>query len=121
MAAGLAALKELTKPGTYEKLEAAGAELEKGMRDAARAANVPVQFNRVGSMFCAYFTDKPVWNLADAMHSDRDRFARFFHGMLERGVYLAPSQFEAGFISLAHNDEVIRRTVIAASEVLRGL
>ena len=121
MAAGLAALRELNKPGVYEKLEAAGAELEKGMRDAARAAKVSVQFNRVGSMFCGYFTEKPVWNLADAMHSDRERFAKFFHGMLERGVYFAPSQFEAGFISLAHNDDVIRKTVIAASEVLRSL
>jgi len=121
MAAGLAALRELNQPGTYEKLESAGDELEKGMRDAARAANIPVQFNRVGSMFCGYFTDKPVWNLADAMHSDRDRFAKFFHGLLERGVYLAPSQFEAGFISLAHNEDVIRKTIIAASEVLRSL
>ncbi len=121
MAAGIAALTELSKPGVYQKLEDAGAELEKGMRDAARAANVPVQFNRVGSMFCGYFTEKPVWNLADAMHSDRDRFAKFFHGMLDRGVYLAPSQFEAGFISLAHDDDAIRRTIVAASEVLRSL
>ena len=121
MAAGLAALKELANSGAYQKLEDSGADLEKGMRDAARAANIPVHFNRVGSMFCSYFTDKPVWNLADAMHSDRDRFARFFHGMLQRGVYLAPSQFEAGFISLAHSQEIIRQTVIAASEVFRSL
>jgi glutamate-1-semialdehyde 2,1-aminomutase len=121
MAAGLAALRELSKPGQYEKLESAGAELEEGMKGAARAANVPVQFNRVGSMFCGYFTDQPVWNLADALRSDRERFAKFFHGMLDRGVYLAPSQFEAGFISLAHGGEQIRRTIIAASEVLRTL
>ena len=91
------------------------------MREAARSAKVPVQFNRIGSMFCSYFTDKPVWNLADAMNCDRDRFNRFFHGMLERGVYLAPSQFEAGFISLAHSSEDIQHTVAAASEVFRKL
>jgi glutamate-1-semialdehyde 2,1-aminomutase len=121
MAAGIAALRELTKPGTYEKLESAGAALEEGMRAAARAANIPVQFNRVGSMFCGYFTDQPVHNLADAMRSDRDRFARYFHGMLERGVYFAPSQFEAGFISLAHTEEHIRHTITSASEVFRTL
>jgi glutamate-1-semialdehyde 2,1-aminomutase len=121
MAAGITALKELNKPGTYEKLEASGAALEQGMRDAARAANISVQFNRVGSMFCAYFTDQPVHNLADAMRSDRDRFARYFHGMLERGVYIAPSQFEAGFISLAHTEEQIRHTITSASEVFRTL
>jgi glutamate-1-semialdehyde 2,1-aminomutase len=121
MAAGIAALTELQKPDTYEKLEASGAALEEGMRDAARAAKIPVQFNRVGSMFCGYFTDKPVHNLADAMHSDRERFARYFHGMLQRGVYLAPSQFEAGFISLAHTEEQIRHTITSASEVFRTL
>jgi glutamate-1-semialdehyde 2,1-aminomutase len=121
MAAGIAALNELNKPGTYEKLEASGAALEQGMRDAARAANIPVQFNRIGSMFCAYFTDQPVYNLADAMHSDRERFAKYFHGMLERGVYFAPSQFEAGFISLAHTEEQIRHTITSAAEVFRTL
>lgn len=121
MAAGIAALRELNQPHTYEKLEGSGAHLEEGMRDAARVARIPVQFNRVGSMFCAYFTDKPVHSLADAMHADRERFARYFHGMLERGVYFAPSQFEAGFISLAHTGEHIRHTITAASEVFRTL
>lgn len=121
MAAGTAALRALSQPGTYEKLEATGEALETGLRDAARAANIPVQFNRLGSMFCGYFTDKPVHNLADAMHADRERFARYFHGMLERGVYLAPSQFEAGFISLAHTEEQIRHTITAAAEVFRTL
>ena len=121
VAAGIAALRELQKPGAYEKLERAGAKLETGMREAAEMARVAVQFNRVGSMFCSYFTDRPVHNLADAMRSDRERFARFFHGMLQRGVYFAPSQFEAGFISLAHSEEHIRQTVAAASEVLRTL
>jgi glutamate-1-semialdehyde 2,1-aminomutase len=121
MAAGLTALRELQKPSAYEALERSGQELENGMRDAARAAGVPVQFNRIGSMFCAYFTDRPVHNLADAMTCDRERFSRYFHGMLERGIYFAPSQFEAGFISLAHSPEQIRKTVADASEVLRKL
>ncbi len=77
---------------------------------------LPVQFNRIGSMFCGYFTDQPVHNLADAMKSDRARFAKFFHGMLKRGIYFAPSQFEAGFISTAHTMEDIEKTVSAARE-----
>jgi glutamate-1-semialdehyde 2,1-aminomutase len=121
MAAGITALRELQKPHAYEKLEESGAMLEEGMKAAARNANIPVQFNRIGSMFCAYFTQVPVYNLADAMTCDRERFARFFHGMLDRGVYLAPSQFEAGFISLAHSEEQIQQTVNAASEVMRSL
>lgn len=121
MAAGLAALRELQKPGTYEALEAKGAALEQGLREAAKTAGVPVQFNRIGSMFCGYFTDHPVHNLADAMTCNRERFAKYFHGMLDRGVYLAPSQFEAGFISLAHGPAEIERTVSAAAEVLKTL
>ena len=91
------------------------------MRDAAKTAKVPVQFNRCGSMFCAYFTGEPVHNLADAMKSDRARFAKFFHGMLDAGIYLAPSQFEAGFISTAHTASDIDQTVKAAAKILRGL
>jgi glutamate-1-semialdehyde 2,1-aminomutase len=120
MAAGIAALEELGKGRmkAYAALERAGARLEAGMREAAKAADVPVQFNRCGSMFCVYFTDAPVWNLADAMQSDRTRFAKFFHGMLKEGVYLAPSQFEAGFISTAHTPADIEATVRAAAKVL---
>jgi glutamate-1-semialdehyde 2,1-aminomutase len=72
-------------------------------------------------MFCGYFTGGPVWNLADAMKSDRERFKKFFHGMLADGIYLAPSQFEAGFISTAHTAADIGRTVKSAAKVLRGL
>lgn len=121
MAAGLALLDELAGGEAYAALEAAGAALEQGMKDAARAANIPVQFNRIGSMFCGYFTGQPVHNLDDAMKSDRDRFARYFHGMLAEGVYLAPSQFEAGFISTAHTESDIARTIAAAAKVLRKL
>jgi glutamate-1-semialdehyde 2,1-aminomutase len=105
----------------YAWLEQLGAELETGMKDAAKTAGVPVTFNRCGSMFCGYFSEGPVRNLADAMKSDRERFKRFFHGMLDAGVYLAPSQFEAGFLSTAHSDADIANTVEAAARVLRSL
>jgi glutamate-1-semialdehyde 2,1-aminomutase len=105
----------------YQKLEQLGAQLEAGMRDAAKFAGVPVQFNRCGSMFCAYFTSEPVHNLADAMKSNRTQFSKFFHGMLAEGLYLAPSQFEAGFISMAHAIADIEQTTHAAAKVLRGL
>jgi glutamate-1-semialdehyde 2,1-aminomutase len=130
MAAGIAALEELnSKSGKrkaesgnkYAQLEKLGAQLAAGMHHAAKAAKIPVQFNSCGSMFCAYFTDAPVHNLADAMKSDRARFAKFFHGMLDAGIYFAPSQFEAGFISTAHTPMDIERTVKSAAKILRGL
>ena len=119
MAAGIAALEELSKNKSYERLEQLGAQLEAGMKEAARTTGIPVQFNRIGSMFCGYFTEKPVHNLADAMSSDRARFAKFFHGMLAEGIYLAPSQFEAGFISTAHTTDDIEKTVKAAAKALQ--
>jgi glutamate-1-semialdehyde 2,1-aminomutase len=129
MAAGIAALEELggnisatgsqQTPAAYARLEALGAQLESGMRDAVKTAGVPVTFNRCGSMFCGYFTSEPVHNLADAMKSNRERFGKFFHGMLEAGVYLAPSQFEAGFLSTAHSEADIEHTVSAAARVMK--
>ena len=130
MAAGIAALEELganpnselrtpNSGNAYARLEHLGAQLEAGMKDAAKSAGVPVTFNRCGSMFCGYFTTEPVHNLADAMRSDRERFKQFFHGILAEGVYLAPSQFEAGFISTAHTEADIERTVGAAAEVMK--
>jgi len=121
MAAGIANLEELQSSGVYHKLEMLGEQLAAGMQDAAKSANVPVTFNRCGSMFCAYFTSGPVHNLADAMRSDRERFKKFFHGMLDAAFYFAPSQFEAGFISAAHTAADIDRTVTAAAKILRGL
>lgn len=121
MAAGLTALDELRYGESYARLESLGAALERGLREAAAAAKIPVQINRCGSMFCVYFCKKPVHNLADAMNSDRDRFAKYFHGMLNEGIYLAPSQFEAGFISAAHTPEDIETTVAAARQVFRAL
>jgi glutamate-1-semialdehyde 2,1-aminomutase len=121
MAAGLAALEELSSSNAYVRLEAAGAALKAGLKDAARSAKIAVQFNRIGSMFCAYFSEHPVHNLADAMKSDRARFAKYFHAMLEQGIFLAPSQFEAGFLSLAHNSSDIEKTIRAASVALKGI
>jgi glutamate-1-semialdehyde 2,1-aminomutase len=121
MAAGIANLEELHAANAYEKLEKLGEQLATGLRDAAQSAGVPMQFNQCGSMFCGYFAGQPVHNLADAMHSDRDRFKKFFHGMLDNGVYLAPSQFEAGFLSTAHTAQDIEKTVQAAAKVLRTL
>jgi glutamate-1-semialdehyde 2,1-aminomutase len=121
MAAGIAALEELAASDAYTKLEQLGAQLEAGMQQAARSAGVPVQFNRCGSMFCGYFTSEPVHNLADAMKSDRERFKKYFHGMLAEGIYLAPSQFEAGFVSTAHTLADVEQTVQAAAKVMKSL
>ncbi len=121
MAAGLAALEELRDGAVYRHIEELGRELEAGMSAAASAAGIPVRFNRIGSMFCSYFTETPVHHIADAMRSDRARFARFFHGMLEEGVYLAPSQFEAGFLSAAHTTADVQFTIQAAARVFKTL
>lgn len=121
MAAGIAALEELAASQAYARLEELGAALEAGMEDAARSAGVSVQFNRCGSMFCGYFTSEPVYNVADAMKSDRERFKKYFHGMLAEGIYLAPSQFEAGFLSTAHSEADIKKTVKAAAKVMKGM
>ena len=121
MAAGIASLELLLENDCYTQLEQLGRQLESGMQDAAKSAGIPVRFNRVGAMFCAYFTDQPVHNLADAMKSDRERFAKYFRGMLEEGVFLAPSQFEAGFLSTAHTEADIEMTIRAARTVLKKI
>jgi glutamate-1-semialdehyde 2,1-aminomutase len=121
MAAGIAALEELAATDAYQKLEQGGARLEEGMKGAAKAAGLSTQFNRCGSMFCTYFTSQPVQNLAEGMKSDRERFAKYFHGMLEEGIYVAPSQFEAGFLSTAHTEADIDKTVKAAAKVMKTL
>ena len=121
MAAGITSLKLLLENNCYTYLENLGEELEEGLKMAARRANIPITLNRVGAMFCLYFTDQAVCNLDDAMKSDRERFARYFQGMLDRGVFLAPSQFEAGFLSTAHTEGDIEKTVSAAAEVFKQL
>ena len=121
MAAGLAALHELATTDAYAQLDALGRQLEAGLVDAAKSAGVTMTWQRLGSMFCGYFAAGPIWNLADAMRSDRAKFAKFFHGMLAEGFYFAPSQFEAGFLSTAHTPADIELTVRAAAKVLRTL
>jgi glutamate-1-semialdehyde 2,1-aminomutase len=121
MAAGIAALEELAASNAYSRLEELGVALEAALKDAAKSAGIPVQFNRCGSMFCGYFTSNPVHNVADAMKSDRERFKKYFHGMLDQGVYLAPSQFEAGFLSTAHTEADLKHTVDAAAKVLKTM
>lgn len=118
MAAGLAQLRELERVDGWSKLEELGAEFEEHLRAVLRKSGRDYVFQRIGSMFCLYFTSGPVWNLADAQRSDRAEFARFFHACLERGIYFAPSQFEAGFLSLAHTSEDLARTAEAAAAAL---
>ncbi len=112
--AGLTTLRLLKEPGVYEGLEKAAARLVAGMTDAAREASVSTVCNRVGSMFTTFFTSEPVSDWTTAGRSDREAYARFFHAMLDEGVYLAPSQFEAAFISTTHDDEIIDRTIEAS-------
>ena len=119
MAAGAALLDLLAKPGTYEALEASSARLEEGLRRAARDAGASVTVNRVGSMITVFFCPGPVTDYASAKASDTRRFGRFFHAMLERGVYLPPAQFEAAFVSRAHGEAEIEATVAAAAEAFR--
>ncbi|MBA2646671.1 MAG: glutamate-1-semialdehyde 2,1-aminomutase [Pyrinomonadaceae bacterium] len=121
MTAGLVTLKRLRDSSTYERLERAGARLTAGMSDAAREAGVETVTNRVGSMWTTFFTNEAVTNWTTASHSDREMYGKFFHAMLAQGVYLAPSQFEAGFIGVTHTDELIDRTIEAARHAFRSL
>jgi glutamate-1-semialdehyde 2,1-aminomutase len=118
MAAGLAQLRELERIGGWHLLEQRGAQLEESMRATLRELNLPWVFQRIGSMFCLFFTSEPVTDLATAKRSDPQKFARFFKACLDRGVYFAPSQFETGFLSTAHTDEDIERTAAVAREGL---
>jgi glutamate-1-semialdehyde 2,1-aminomutase len=121
MAAGIAALEELQSGAVYERLEVLGVRLEKGLNAAAEKAGVPVVTQRAGSMSCLFFADQPVNNLADAMLTNRERFNKYFHGMLTQGVYLAPSAFEAAFLSAAHTETDVDATISAAEKVMRTL
>jgi glutamate-1-semialdehyde 2,1-aminomutase len=114
MAAGLATLRELQSPGFYERLDALSAKLVESVARVAKSAGVSLWLNRVGSMRTPFFVDAPVTDYASARRSDTKLYARFFHAMLERGVYLAPSQFETVFMSSAHTEREIADTVAAA-------
>jgi glutamate-1-semialdehyde 2,1-aminomutase len=110
MAAGLAQLRELERSDAWHRLEELGAALEEATRGTLRDLGLPLTFQRIGSMFCLFFTEGPVWDLASAKRSDREAFARYFRYCLDHGVYFAPSQFEAGFLSTAHTIDDVEQT-----------
>jgi len=121
MRAGIETLDILAEPGTYQRLEALAARLATGLAAAATSAGVAAVVNRVGSMLTGFFTAGPVVDYATATQADTKRYARFFHAMLERGVYLAPSQFEAAFVSTAHDEALVDRTIAAAAAAMKDL
>jgi glutamate-1-semialdehyde 2,1-aminomutase len=121
MAAGIATLTQIGRPGFYESLDAVAKQLLNGLKASAAKAGVPIAAERVGSMLGIFFTEGPVHNLQEAKRSDLDRFAEYYRGMLDRGIYLAPSQFEALFVSAAHDKQAIQCTLEAAAEVFRLL
>jgi glutamate-1-semialdehyde 2,1-aminomutase len=121
MTAGIATLQALQEPGVWQQLDAATRQLADGLAGAAAAAGIPYQQTRVGTMFSGFFTETPVIDWPSAKTSDTERFGRFFRAMLAGGVYLAPSQFEAGFISSVHTPDVLAATVDAAVLAFREL
>jgi glutamate-1-semialdehyde 2,1-aminomutase len=121
MTAGLVTLKRLRDKSIYERLDHAGASLCKGLSTAAADAGIITTTNRVGSMWTSFFSAEPVTDWTTANKSNRELYGRFFHAMLDEGVYLAPSQFEAAFVSTAHREEIIEKTVHAAQRAFKTL
>ena len=122
MAAGLATLEAVSEPGFFEKLSATTTQLVQGLREQAAAAHLPFTTNHLGGMFGFFFTDEdPITHFAQVMACDQARFKKFFHGMLSEGIYLAPSAFEAGFVSSAHGEREINATLEAAGRVMYQL
>jgi len=121
MAAGLKTLELISKTGFYEELTAKTTQLLQGLEQKARQANIPLTTNQVGGMFGIFFSDKPVCNFEQATQCNVERFKEFFHAMLEKGVYLAPSAYEAGFVSAAHSSKDIEETINIASEIFATL
>ena len=116
VAAGIACIKELHKPGTYEKLEELGHRTETGLNQAAKEAGLNVHINRVGSMFTLFFTNEEVANWSNASSSNTVLYSNYFHSLLTNGIYIAPSQFECGFVSLMHTfDDVDEMSAKAKS------
>ncbi len=121
VAAGLKTLELVAKPGFFEALAASTSQMVEGVRSAAHAAGIPMSGASLGGMFGLYFREKLPTNYAEVMEADRERFNKYFHGMLARGIYLAPSAFEAGFVSAMHNASDIEATITAAREVFKTL
>jgi len=118
MAAGLAQLRELETRSGFARLDSLGAHFEKGIHQLMQEKSVPYRFNRVGSMFCLFFTDREIVNVSDVMKQDLEFFRKFFWGCLQEGIYLAPSPYETGFLSLAHTEADLDDTLTVFSEVL---
>ena len=121
MQAGLATLKELKDKEIYAELEAKGDKLEKGFKNNIEELDFPAYFNRVGSMFTLFFTDQKVENYQDVENCEQKLFAAYFREMIESGIYLPPSQFEANFISLALSEEDLDKTIEANYQALKKL
>jgi len=121
MRAGIAALKQLTKPGLYEEMTKLAQRLVVGLRAELVGAGIPAQVNAIGSLATIFFTSEAVKNYAGAKRSDTKRYARFFREMLDRGIFFAPSQFEAAFVSMAHTSQDIDHTLAAAHESLQAI
>lgn len=121
MTAGIETLKLLQEEGFYQRLEEKSAFVAEGIAKAAKDAGFPLYSTRVGSMFCAFFSGAPVTDWESAARCDTGAFARYFRAMLEEGVYLAPSQFETAFVSIAHGEKELERTVAAAAKCFKGL
>jgi glutamate-1-semialdehyde 2,1-aminomutase len=121
MTAGIETLKLLQRPGFYQELEEKSSHLAQGIARAAKEAGYPIYSTRVGSMFCAFFTAHEVGDWDTAATSDTKAFAKYFRLMLEEGIYLAPSQYETAFVSIAHGQAEIERTVAAAAKCFKAL
>jgi len=119
MRAGIATLKQLSRPGVYEAIHEHAGQLAAGLRQSLKETGIAGQVNATGSLATLFFTPEPVRNYNDARRSDTKRYARFFREMLDRGIFLAPSQFEAAFVSAAHTSENISRTIAAALDSLK--
>jgi len=121
VAAGMETLRQLKKPGVYKELERKSKMVAEGLGEAARAAKIPYYQTRIGSMLGGFFAEGPVTDYASAKKSDAEKYGKFFHGMLNQGIYLAPSQFEAMLLSTAHSTSHIRHTVSAAQKIFKML
>jgi glutamate-1-semialdehyde 2,1-aminomutase len=121
MRAGIAVLNQLTKPGLYDEMTQLAQRLVVGLRAELAGARIPAEVNAIGSLATVFFTPEPVRNYADAKRSDTKRYGRFFREMLDRGIFLAPSQFEAAFVSMAHTPQDVERTLVAAHESLAAI
>ncbi|MCK4777383.1 MAG: aminotransferase class III-fold pyridoxal phosphate-dependent enzyme, partial [Actinomycetia bacterium] len=119
--AGIATLKVLSNPNVYSALEEKAVILSNGLKEASEEAGLKIHFNRVGSMMSGFFTESNVFDFQSAVTSDREKYSKYFWKMIESGIYFAPSQFEAAFVSVAHSDLDISRTIEAAKKIYKEI